>query len=512
MRVSKAPSNFSNYLLDTIMNKTPLILSIDQGTTSSRAIVFDANTRIVAIAQKEFPQIFPDDGWVEHNPNDIWETTLSVTREALEKAEAMGGEVVGIGITNQRETTIVWDKETGKAIHNAIVWQDRRTAVECQRLIDQGLQDKIQKKTGLRLDPYFSATKISWILDHVDNARLLAENGRLAFGTVDSFLIWKLTDGKVHATDVTNASRTNLFNINTMQWDQELLDIFNVPATLLPEVKECSDDYGKTEASLLGRSIPICGVAGDQQAAAIGQCCFSAGSIKSTYGTGCFMLLNTGENVVLSKNRLLTTVAYTIDGTTHYALEGSIFIAGAAVKWLRDGIKIIKKATDTETMIDPDGDNAGLYLVPAFTGLGAPHWNPNVRGALFGITLATDRKAIVRATLESVCYQTNDLLTAMRKDGGNPTILRVDGGMVANDWLLQFLSDVLQLPLERPRVMETTALGAAYLAGRKLGVYGDSEEFSKNWEVEKEFSPIMNDDIRKKLISGWDNAVRRLMA
>jgi len=494
------------------MQKKPLILSIDQGTTSSRAIVFDQNTRIVTIAQQEFPQIFPDDGWVEHNPNDIWETTLSVTREALEKAEAMGGEVVGIGITNQRETTIVWDKETGKAIHNAIVWQDRRTASECQKLIDQNLQETIQKKTGLRLDPYFSATKISWILDHVDNARLLAENGRLAFGTVDSFLIWKLTGGKVHATDVTNASRTNLFNINTMQWDQELMDIFNVPASLLPEVKECSDNYGDTEASLLGRAIPICGVAGDQQAAAIGQCCFTAGSIKSTYGTGCFMILNTGQEIVHSKNRLLTTVAYTIDGTTHYALEGSIFIAGAAVQWLRDGIKLIKKAADTESLIKQDGNNGGLYLVPAFTGLGAPHWNPNVRGALFGITQATNQEAIVRATLESVCYQTNDLLTAMRKDGGNPTILRVDGGMVANNWLLQFLSDVLQLPLERPRVMETTALGAAYLAGRKLGVYDNTDEFSKNWGVDKEFDPQMQTEERDKLISGWNNAVRRLMA
>lgn len=313
----------------------------------------------------------------------------------------------------------------------------------------------------------------------MDNARLLAENGPLAFGTVDSFLIWILTGGKVHATDVTNASRTNLFNINTMQWDQELMDTFNVPASLLPEVKECSDNFGETKASLLGRAIPIRGVAGDQQAAAIGQCCFSAGLIKSTYGTGCFMILNTGEKIVSSENCLLTTVAYTIDGTTHYPLEGSIFIAGAAVQWLRDGIKLIKKAADTEAMIKPDGNNAGLYLVPAFTGLGAPHWNPNVRGALFGITQATDQEAIVRATLESVCYQTNDLITAMRKDGGNPSILRVDGGMVTNNWLLQFLSDVLQIPLERPRVMETTALGAAYLAGRYLGVFGKTEEFSK---------------------------------
>lgn len=494
------------------MSKTPLILSIDQGTTSSRAIVFDANTRIVAIAQKEFPQFYPNTGWVEHNPEDIWETVLSVTQEALKKAEDLGGEVVGIGITNQRETTIVWDTKTGKAIHNAIVWQDRRTATECKTLIEQGLQNTIQKKTGLRLDPYFSATKISWILDHVDNARQLAQDGRLAFGTVDSFLIWKLTGGKVHATDVTNASRTNLFNINTMQWDQKLLDIFNVPANILPEVKECADNYGETQTHLLGRAIPIRGVAGDQQAAAIGQSCFSAGSIKSTYGTGCFMLLNTGENIVLSKNRLLTTVAYTIDGTTHYALEGSIFIAGAAVQWLRDGIKVIKKATDTEHMIKTDEDNAGLYLVPAFTGLGAPHWNPNVRGALFGITQATDQEAIVRATLESVCYQTNDLLTAMRKDGGNPTILKVDGGMVANNWLLQFLSDVLQLPLKRPRVMETTALGAAYLAGRQLDVYGDAEEFSKNWEIDQEFEPQINTDVRDKLIKGWDNAVRRLIA
>lgn len=494
------------------MKKTPLILAIDQGTTSSRAIVFDANTRIVAIAQKEFPQVFPDDGWVEHNPDDIWKSTLKVTREALKKAEAMGGEIVGIGITNQRETTLVWDRETGKTLHNAIVWQDRRTAKHCETLIKDGLQDIIQGKSGLRLDPYFSATKIAWILDNVENARLLAENGRLAFGTVDTYLIWKLTGGKIHSTDVTNASRTNLFNINTLQWDPELLDIFNIPASMLPDVKECTDDYGVTDKALFGRAIPIRGVAGDQQAAAIGQCCFEAGSIKSTYGTGCFMLLNTGNKVVLSQNRLLSTIAYKIDGQISYALEGSIFIAGAAVQWLRDGIGIIKKAVDTEQMLSQDGHNTGLYLVPAFTGLGAPHWNPNVRGALFGITQATNRNDIVRATLESVCYQTNDLLTAMRKDGGNPTNLRVDGGMVANNWLLQFLSDILHLSIDRPKVMETTALGAAYLAGKHLGVYGDFAEFSQQWQVDQHFDPSMDENTREQLISGWDNAIRRLTA
>lgn len=494
------------------MTKPALILAIDQGTTSSRAIVFDSDSRIVAVSQKEFPQIFPNDGWVEHNPDDIWSTCLEVSKEAIHKAEALGGEVIGIGITNQRETTIVWDRETGKPLHNAIVWQDRRTAKQCEALIKNGLQDIIQHKTGLRLDPYFSATKIAWILDHVEDARLLAGNGRLAFGTVDTFLIWKLTGGKMHATDVTNASRTNLLNINTLQWDQELLDIFNVPASLLPEIKECADDYGIADASFFGREIPIRGVAGDQHAAAIGQCCFEPGSIKSTYGTGCFMLLNTGDQVVLSKNRLLSTVAYKIDGQTSYALEGSIFIAGAAVQWLRDGIGIINKAVDTETMVQQEGNNAGLYFVPAFTGLGAPHWDPNVRGALFGITHATNRADIVRATLESVCYQTNDLLTAMHKDGGNPTNLRVDGGMVANNWLLQFLSDILHLPIERPRVMETTALGAAYLAGRQLGVFGDFAEFSQQWHMDHHFEPVMTLDDRNKLIDGWDNAIRKLMA
>ena len=494
------------------MSKTPLILSIDQGTTSSRAIVFDKNMQIVALAQEEFPQHFPDDGWVEHDPDDIWETTLEVSREALRKAENRDGEVVAIGITNQRETTVVWDRETGKALHNAIVWQDRRTAKQCESLIKDGLQDVIQTKTGLRLDPYFSATKIAWILDNVEGARVLADNGRLAFGTIDSFLIWKLTNGKVHATDITNASRTNLFNINTLQWDQELLDIFNVPASMLPDVKECTDDYGMTETSIFGREIPIRGVAGDQQAAAIGQCCFNAGSIKSTYGTGCFMLLNTGNKVVLSKNRLLSTIAYKIDGQISYALEGSIFIAGAAVQWLRDGMKIINKATDTEELVTQQETHSGLYMVPAFTGLGAPHWNPNVRGALFGITQATDRADIVRATLESVCYQTNDLLTAMHKDGGVPTNLRVDGGMVANNWLLQFLSDILHLPIERPRIMETTALGAAYLAGKQVGVYGDFAEFTKQWHVDQHFEPQMSAEQRETLIQGWDNAIRRLIA
>ncbi|NNC97567.1 MAG: glycerol kinase GlpK [Gammaproteobacteria bacterium] len=494
------------------MTDTTYILAIDQGTTSSRAIVFDQNSKIVAVSQLEFPQHYPDDGWVEHDPDDIWQTTLTVTRAALEKAESLGGSVAGIGITNQRETTIVWDKRSGTPIYNAIVWQDRRTAAVCEGLIKDGLQDIVNQKTGLRLDPYFSATKVSWILDNVEGARDLAVAGHLAFGTVDSFLIWKLTGGQVHATDVTNASRTNLFNIHSLDWDPELLEIFKVPASVLPDLNECADDYGMSEASILGRAIPIRGVAGDQHAAAIGQCCFSAGSIKSTYGTGCFMLLNTGDQAVLSKNRLLTTIAYQIDGQISYALEGSIFIAGAAVQWLRDGIKIIDNAADTEALVTSQTTHPGLYLVPAFTGLGAPHWNPNVRGALFGITQATNRADLVRATLESVCFQTNDLLTAMHKDGGNPSMLRVDGGMVANNWLLQFLSDVLQIPIDRPQVMETTALGAAYLAGKSLGVYGDFDEFSKQWAVDQHFEPQMTVDNRNTLIAGWDEAIRRLTA
>ncbi len=488
-----------------------LILAIDQGTTSSRAIAFDSNTQIVAVAQQEFPQIYPADGWVEHDPEAIWSTTLATARETLEAAENGGGKVAAIGITNQRETTVVWNRETGQAIYNAIVWQDRRTAQTCQELANAGYLDEVEQRTGLLLDPYFSASKVAWILDHVDGARGLAEQGKLAFGTVDCFLIWRLTGGQVHATDATNASRTSLYNIVQGDWDEELLRIFNVPRSVLPEVKDCAADFGASAEGIFSRSIPIRGVAGDQQAATIGQSCFEPGSIKSTYGTGCFVLLNTGKQLVHSKNRLLTTVAYQLDGTTTYALEGSIFIAGAAVQWLRDGLKIIDSAPDTEGIAKNLSSNQGVYLVPAFTGLGAPHWDPSARGAIFGLTRDSGPESIVRATLESVAYQTADLFAAMAKDGVSPATLRVDGGMVANDWLVQFLADVLDLPIDRPAVMETTALGAAYLAGRQAGVFGGVDEFAQQWRVERHFDPAMGTDERQQLLSGWQSAVKRVL-
>jgi glycerol kinase len=447
------------------------ILAIDQGTTSSRAIVFSPESDIIAVAQQEFAQHYPNDGWVEHDPEDIWNSTLSVCQQALKGAADKGAEVVAIGVTNQRETTLVWDRATGKPIYNAIVWQDRRTAKQCQKLEDEGYLSEIQKRTGLLLDPYFSASKVSWILDNVEGARTRAENGELAFGTVDSFLIWRLTGGKTHATDITNACRTNLYNIHELEWDPSLLDIFAVPESVLPEVKECSDDFGSTDINVLGASIPILGVAGDQQAAAIGQCCFTEGSIKSTYGTGCFVLLNTGEKAFHSKNKLLTTIAYQIGGKTCYALEGSIFIAGAAVQWLRDGLSVIKDASETESLASSLEHDHGVYLVPAFSGMGAPYWNPEARGAIYGLTRGTTNAHLARAALESVCYQTSDLLAAMANDGVSLTKLRVDGGMVGNNWVCQFLTDILNVPVQRPKIMETTALGAAYLAGLKAGIY-----------------------------------------
>ncbi|NHN35895.1 glycerol kinase GlpK [Pseudomaricurvus alcaniphilus] len=488
------------------------ILAIDQGTTSTRAIVFDSTARIVTSTQMEFPQHYPNEGWVEHDPEDIWNTTLEVTRKALEVTESQGLKVVGIGITNQRETSVVWDKATGKPIYNAIVWQDRRTSKVCADLKAQDLETKVNSRTGLLLDPYFSATKVSWILDHVDGARQRAENGELAFGTIDSFLIWRLTGGKAHVTDPTNACRTNLYNIHTGEWDPELLQIFQVPAALLPEVKDCSADFGATEPGLFGHSIAITGVAGDQQAATIGQCCFEPGSIKSTYGTGCFVVMNTGSEPVASKNRLLTTIAYQLDGKPTYAIEGSIFVAGAAVQWLRDGLGIIASAKDTEKLASGLANNSGIYLVPAFTGLGVPYWNPDVRGAIFGLTRATGPAELVRATLESVCYLTSDLFAALAQDGIKPTDLRVDGGMVANDWLLQFLANVLDLSVSRPAVMETTALGAAYLAGRQCGVYGDFDEFTAQWRLAARFEPNITAAERDQLLHGWHDAVRRVTA
>lgn len=491
------------------MSHDPCILAIDQGTTSSRAMVFDKDANIIASAQQEFPQIYPAEGWVEHDPEVIFSSVLEVSRRALEMAEQQGYRVTGIGITNQRETSVVWNRASGKAIYNAIVWQDRRTADFCDALQADGAEDDIRARTGLLLDPYFSASKISWILDNVAGARQQAANGELAFGTIDSFLIWRLTGGKVHATDPTNASRTSLYNIHSGEWDSELLKIFKVPESLLPRVLDCAADFGATDATLFGRAIPIAGVAGDQQAASIGQCCFTPGSIKSTYGTGAFVLINTGLEALASNNRLLTTIAYQMDGVPTYAIEGSIFVAGAAVQWLRDGIGIISSAAETENMASSLTHNSGVYVVPAFTGLGAPYWRPEVRGAIFGLTRATGPAEIVRATLESVAYLTADLFTAMAQDGIKPTSVRVDGGMVANDWLLQFLADVLDMQVCRPAVMETTALGAAYLAGRQSGVYGDFDEFTGLWRSAGQFESKITSGQRDNLLEGWRDAVSR---
>ena len=492
------------------MSDDNYILAIDQGTTSTRAIVFDKNANIVARAQQEFPQIYPAEGWVEHDPDVIWNSALEVSRRAFDIAENQGLNIVGIGITNQRETSVVWDKSTGKAIYNAIVWQDRRTSETCRELKADGLETLIRARTGLLLDPYFSATKVSWILDNVEGARQKAENGELAFGTIDSFLIWKLTEGGVHATEPTNASRTNLYNIHTGVWDSELLNIFRVPESMLPRVLDCSAHFGDTAPTLLGRTIPILGVAGDQQAASIGQCCFEPGAIKSTYGTGCFVLMNTGSEPLASKNRLLTTVAYQIDGAPTFAIEGSIFVAGAAVQWLRDGLGIISSAAESEKLASSLDGNSGVYMVPAFTGLGVPYWEPDVRGAIFGLTRATGPAEVARAALESVCYLTGDLFAAMAQDGIEPSSLRVDGGMVSNDWLLQFLADTLHMEVCRPAIMETTALGAAYLAGRHSGVYGNFEEFTTFWRRAAQFEPRISAAQRERLLGGWSDAVRRV--
>jgi len=486
------------------------ILSIDQGTTSSRAMLFDENGRAAFTAQREFTQHFPKDGWVEHNPEEIWVTTLSVVRAALEQANLEQHGIAAIGITNQRETTVVWDRFSGEPIYNAIVWQDRRTADFCEVLRQQGHEAEVTAKTGLLLDPYFSGTKINWILDNVAGARARAEKGELAFGTIDSFLIWRLTGGESHATDATNASRTLLFNIHQQRWDDELLELLSIPKSLLPEVLDCAADFGTTSKDLLGARIPIAGVAGDQQAALIGQACFEPGMIKSTYGTGCFMILNTGEQALASNNKLLTTVGYRLNGKTTYALEGSIFVAGAAVQWLRDGLGIIDSAEQTEALAASLDSNHGVYLVPAFTGLGAPHWDPDARGAIFGITRDTGPAQLVRATLESVCYQTFDLLEAKRRDGLTPTRLRVDGGMVQNNWLCQFLSDLLGIVVERPAQTETTALGAAYLAGLQVGIFGSLEDIAGRWQADREFDPSMEKDAASLLLADWHEAVIKI--
>ena len=486
----------------------PHILVLDQGTTSSRAILFNRAGCPLHTAQRELTQHYPADGWVEHDADEIVEGALVVCGEALAQADRDGLQVASLGITNQRETTVVWERKSGRPIHRAIVWQDRRTAGVCEELRARGLEPEVSTRTGLLVDPYFSATKIAWILDHVEGARARAERGELAFGTTDCYLLWRLSDGKVHATDATNASRTLLFNIHSGQWDETLLGYFNVPRELLPEVRDCAADYG--DVSLPGATLPLCGIAGDQQAAAIGQACFEPGMVKSTYGTGCFVLMHTGERPAQSHNRLLTTIAWRLDGDTRYALEGSIFNAGSTVQWLRDGLGLIESAGDSERLARQSDSNKGVYLVPAFTGLGAPHWDARARGGIFGLTRDTTAADLVRAALESVCYQTLDLLQAMGGDAGEPAALRVDGGMAANNWLMQFLADVLQLPVERPRVIETTALGAAFLAGLQCGVYASLDEVSECHVLQQRFTPALDTKQRDELSRQWQNAVARV--
>ncbi|MFD1794885.1 glycerol kinase GlpK [Paracoccus aurantiacus] len=488
------------------------ILAIDQGTTSSRAILFDSDLRPIATAQEEFPQHFPQSGWVEHDPKDLWSTVAATARAVIEKAGIGARNISAIGITNQRETTLLWDRKTGKPLHNAIVWQDRRTADICAALKDQGHEEMVTEKTGLLLDPYFSGTKLKWLLDNVDGARARAEKGELAFGTVDTWLIWNLTGGKVHATDATNAARTMLYNIAENRWDDEILALLDIPADLLPEVRDSADDFGTTRADLFGREIPILGVAGDQQAATVGQACFKPGMMKSTYGTGCFALLNTGDQMVPSTNRLLTTIAYRLDGKTTYALEGSIFIAGAVVQWLRDGLKIIREASETQPLANKADASQDVVMVPAFTGLGAPYWRPDSRGAIYGLTRNSGPAEFARAALESVGYQTRDLLEAMRADwtaeSDGEGVLRVDGGMAASDWAMQFLSDILGASVDRPEVTETTALGAAWLAGMKAGIYPDQDGFAASWALERRFDPLMEEDERSAKYARWQRAVQ----
>ncbi|WP_187428839.1 Glycerol kinase [Roseobacter fucihabitans] len=491
------------------------ILAIDQGTTSSRAIVFDGDMKIKASAQEEFPQHFPDSGWVEHDPGDLWSTTAGTCRAAIEKAGLGPDDIAAIGITNQRETVVVWDKETGQPIYNAIVWQDRRTAEYCRELRDAGHDKMITAKTGLLADPYFSGTKLKWILDHVDGAREQAKNGELLFGTVDCFLIWKLTGGAAHVTDATNAARTSLYDIHKGRWSTSICALFDIPMQMLPEVKDCAADFGMTRSDLFGRPIPILGVAGDQQAATIGQACFEPGMLKSTYGTGCFALLNTGETAVTSNNRLLTTIAYQFDGTPTYALEGSIFVAGAVVQWLRDGLKIIRAASETQPLAEQADPNQNVVLVPAFVGLGAPYWNAECRGAVFGLTRNSGPEEYAKAALESVGYQTRDLLEAMQADWqgtGAKATLRVDGGMSASDWAMQFLSDIIGAPVDRPEVLETTALGAAWLAGQRAGLYPDMKGFAQSWALEQKFSPQMEDGARSRKYAAWKRAVAATMS
>ncbi len=487
------------------MIKAAQLLAIDQGTTSSRAILFDSAGNALHVAQQEFTQHYPHDGWVEHDPQDIWSSTLAVTQAVLSQTQ---GTLASIGITNQRETTVVWDRASGEPIYNAIVWQDRRTADTCERLREAGHEVEVNARTGLLLDPYFCATKIAWILDHVEGARHSAEKGDLAFGTVDTFLLWRLTGGKVHATDATNASRTSLFNIHQQNWDETLLTLFNIPVSLLPQVKDSAADFGTTDTAVLGQSIAVGALVGDQQAALVGQACLAPGMLKSTYGTGCFAILNTGNEALASHHRLLTTIAYRLEGVATYALEGSIFMAGASVQWLRDELGLVDSANETATLAAGLDSNEGVYLVPAFTGLGAPYWNPHARGTLLGMTRATTPAHIARATLEAACYQSAELLEAMAEDSGqSPALLRIDGGMARNDWLAQFLADISDTLVERPALLETTALGAARLAGLQSGVFSSLDELGGLWRVERTFTPQMDESQRQALLNTWRRAV-----
>ena len=487
------------------------ILSIDQGTTSTRSILFDLKGKPVFVSQKEFKQYYPKDGWVEHNPEEIWVTTKKVIKEIINKNKKIKGNILTIGITNQRETTLLWDSKTGKCIYNAIVWQDRRTTNLCNKLKKKGLENLIKSRTGLLLDPYFSATKIKWIIENIPLAKELLKKDRLLFGTIDTYLIWKLTKGKIHATDSTNASRTMLFNIKKNCWDKKILKLLKIPESILPNVKNSADNFGFTDKSITKKSYPINGVIGDQQAATVGQSCFQKGSTKITFGTGAFIIMNTGNNKINSKNKLLSTICYRINNRTTFALEGSIFIAGASVQWLRDKLKIIKSAKITEKISKKQINNNNVYLVPAFTGLGAPYWKPNVRGILTGLTRDTGRNEIIRATLESVAYQTSDLLNAMKKDGLKPSVIKVDGGMANNYWFIQFLTDILNIKVLKPKVYETTSLGAAVMAGYYIGVYKSLSDIARNWRFDKKFVPKIVHKNRLKLLNGWHQAIRKTL-
>ena len=492
-------------------NKKKFIVAIDQGTTSSRAILFNTQGKSLFKSQLEFKQHFPKNGWVEHNPEEIWSKTKKVLMDVINKSKRLKGDILTIGITNQRETTILWNQLTGKPIYNAIVWQDRRTADFCRKYRSNKRERSIKKKTGLLIDPYFSGTKIKWIIENVPKAKKLLEKKQLLFGTIDTFLLWRLTKGKIHATDATNASRTMLYNINTNQWDKQILKSLKIPSHVLPLIKNSSDDFGKTHKSITGKSYPITGVIGDQQAATIGQCCFEKGSVKSTYGTGAFVLMNTGPKKIYSKNRLLTTVCYRLNDKSTYALEGSIFIAGAGVQWARDKMKLIKKASETEKIAKSIKSNDGVYLVPAFVGLGAPYWDSKARGLLSGITRNTGPKEIIRAIIESTVYQSYDLFEAMKKDGLKPKIIKVDGGMVKNNWFSQFLSDVLNIKVHRSQIDETTALGAAFMAGLQIGVFKSLNDISKRWKSNRKFIPKMKSSERLNLLKGWSQAIRRTL-